>query len=234
LRTIKGQMSIGLVCLALGLMLTLQFRNVQNYGGILSVQRAQELASELKSARAQRDSLQQRIKEYEKRILEYEEAAAEVSVVAEGMRKDLERARLLAGLTDVRGPGVVVTLSEVQSGQEFNVFYIHYDKLLKVLNELNAAGAEAVSINEQRVIATTEIRLAGSHININYQRFAPPFVFKAIGDPQTLEAALKLKGGIAEELEYYGISVSIKKEQDIFIPRYSKVLEFKHAEPVTE
>ena len=42
---------------------------------------------------------------------------------------------------------------------------------------------------------------------------------------------MKLKGGIAEELEYYGISVSIKKEQDIFIPRYSKVLEFKHAEP---
>lgn len=234
MRTIKGQMSIGLVCLALGLMLTLQFRNIQNYGGILSVQRAQELASELKSARAQRDLLQQRVKEYEKRILEYEEAAAEVSVVAEGMRKDLERARLLAGLTDVRGPGVVVTLAEVQAGQEFNVFYIHYDKLLKVLNELNAAGAEAVSINEQRVIATTEIRLAGSHININYQRFAPPFVFKAIGDPQTLEAALKLKGGIAEELDYYGISVSIKKEQDIFIPRYSKVLEFKHAEPVTD
>lgn len=234
MKTIKGQLSIGLVCLALGLMLTLQFRNVQNYGGILSVQRAQELASELKSARAQRDALQQRVKEYENRIQEYEESAAEVSVVAEGMRRDLERARLLAGLTDVEGPGVVVTLTEVQPGHEFNVFYVHYDKLLKVLNELNAAGAEAISINEQRVIATTEIRLAGSHININYQRFAPPFIFKAIGDPQTLEAALKLKGGIAEELEYYGISVSIKKEQDIFVPRYSKVLEFKYAEPVTD
>lgn len=234
MKTIKGQLSIGLVCLALGLMLTLQFRNIQNYGGILSVQRAQELASELKNARAQRDSLQQRVKEYESRILEYEESAAEVSVVAEGMRKDLERARLMAGLTDVEGPGIVVTLTEAQPSSEFNVFYIHYDKLLKVLNELNAAGAEAISINEQRVIATTEIRLAGSHININYQRFAPPFVFKAIGDPQTLEAALKLKGGIAEELEYYGIAVSIKKEQNVFIPRYSKVLEFKYAEPVAE
>ncbi|MDD2573456.1 MAG: DUF881 domain-containing protein [Bacillota bacterium] len=234
MKTIKAQLSVGLVCLVLGLMLTLQFRNVQNYGGILSVQRAQELASELKDARVQRDSLQQRVKEYESRILQYEESAAEVSVIAEGMRQDLERARLLAGLTDTGGPGVVVTLAEVQPDQEFNVFYIHYDKLLKVLNELNAAGAEAVSINEQRVIATTEIRLAGSHININYQRFAPPFVFKAIGDPQTLEAALKLKGGIVEELEYYGISVSIKKEQDVFVPRYSKVLEFKYAEPVNK
>jgi len=231
-KTLKAQMSIGLVCLALGLMLTLQFRNVQNYGGILSIQRAQELASELKDIRNQRDSLQARVSEYEGRIQEYEESAARVSVVAEGMRNDLERARLLAGLTDVEGTGITVSLSEAQTDQEFNVFFIHYDKLLKVLNELNAAGAEAVSINEQRVIATTEIRLAGSHININYQRFAPPFVFKAIGDPQTLEAALKLKGGIVEELEYYGILVNIKREQELFIPRYSKVLEFKYAKPV--
>lgn len=234
MKRIKAQLSIGLVCLVLGLMLALQFRNVQNYGGILSVQRAQELASELKDARTQRDSLLQQVKEYENRILEYEESAAEVSVVAEGMKRDLERARLLAGLTDAEGPGIVVTLSEVHFDQEPNSFYIHYDKLLKVLNELNAAGAEAVSINDQRVIAITEIRLAGSHININYQRFAPPFVFKAIGDPQTLEAALKLKGGIAEELEYYGISVSVKKEQDVFVPRYSKVLEFKYAQPVNK
>lgn len=232
MKTFKAQLSIGLVCLALGLMLTLQFRNVQNYGGILSVQRAQELASELKDARAQRESLQEMVREYENRIKEYEESAARVSVVAEGMRDDLEKARLLAGLTDVEGPGIMVTLSETQQEPEFSIFYIHYDKLLKVLNELNAAGAEAVSINEQRVIATTEIRLAGSHININYQRFAPPFVFKAVGDPQTLEAALKLKGGIAEELEYYGISVAIKREQNLFIPRYGKVLEFEYAKPV--
>ncbi len=122
MRTIKGQMSIGLVCLALGLMLTLQFRNIQNYGGILSVQRAQELASELKSARAQRDSLQQRVNEYEKRILEYEEAAAEVSVVAEGMRKDLERARLLAGLTDVRGPVLWLPLPKSRQARNSTCF----------------------------------------------------------------------------------------------------------------
>ncbi len=234
MRTIKAQLSIGLVCLALGLMLALQFRNVQDYGGILSVQRAQELARELKESRMQRDTLLQQVREYENRISEYEESAAKVSVIAEGMKGDLEKSRLLAGLTDVEGPGVVVTLSEVHFEQEFNVFYIHYDKLLKVLNELNSAGAEAVSVNDQRVIAMTEIRLAGSHININYQRFAPPFVFKAIGDPQTLEAALKLKGGIVEELDYYGISVNIKKEQDIFVPRYSKVLEFKYAKPVNK
>ncbi|MBA1333690.1 MAG: Division initiation protein [Firmicutes bacterium] len=232
MKSLKGQLSIGIVCLALGLMLALQFRNVQNYGGIMSVQRAQELATELKQVKGQRDSLQQKVREYESRILQYEESAAKVSSVAEDMKKDLEKARLLAGLTDVEGPGITVTLTEAQPNQEFNVFYIHYDKLLRVVNELNSAGAEAISINEQRVIAMTEIRLAGSHININYQRFAPPFVFKAIGDPQTLEAALKLKGGIAEELEFYGISVTIKREQEVFIPRYSKVLEFKYAKPV--
>jgi len=218
MKSLKSQVAVGAVCLALGLMLTLQFRNIQNYGGILSVQRAQELASELKEVKNQKDALQQQIREQENRLREYEESAAKVSSVAEGMKKDLEKTRLLAGLTDVEGPGITVTLSETQPNQEFNVFYVHYDKLLRVLNELNAAGVEAVSINEQRVVAITEIRLAGSHININYQRFAPPFVFKAIGDPDTLESALRLKGGIVDELEYYGISTNIKKEQNIFIP----------------
>ncbi len=234
MKSFKNQLVIGIVFLVLGLMLTLQFKNIQNYGGILSVQRAQELASELKDAKNQREALQQQVREYENRLRQYEESAARVSSVAEDMKKDLEKARLLAGLTDVEGPGIVVTLSEAQPNQEFNVFYIHYDKLLRVLNELNAAGVEAVSINEQRVVATTEIRLAGSHININYQRFAPPFVFKAIGNPETLESALRLKGGIVEELEYYGILVNIKKEQNILIPRYSKVLEFKYAKPANK
>lgn len=232
MKSLKSQFTIGVVCLALGLMLALQFKNIQNYGGIISVQRAQELASELKEAKKQRDALQQQVREYEKRLRGYEESAAKVSSIAEDMKKDLEKARLLAGLTDVEGPGIIVTLSEAQPNPDFNIFFIHYDKLLKVLNELNAAGAEAISINEQRVIATTEIRLAGTHININYQRFAPPFVFKAIGDPETLESALRLKGGIVDELQYYGISVEIKREDRLFIPRYSKVLEFKYAKPV--
>lgn len=234
MKSLKSQLAIGMVCLVLALMLTLQFKNIQNYGGILSVQRAQELASELKDVKNERDALQQQIREYENRLRQYEESAAKVSSVAEDMKTDLEKARLLAGLTDVEGPGIIVTLSEAQPNQEFNVFYIHYDKLLRVLNELNAAGVEAVSINDQRVVATTEIRLAGSHININYQRFAPPFVFKAVGNPETLESALRLKGGIVDELEYYGILVNIKKEKNIFIPRYSKVLDFKYARPVTK
>ena len=107
--------------------------------------------------------------------------------------------------------------------------------LLELLNELNAAGAEAVSINGQRIISTTEIRqIGGIHININTVSFAPPFIFKAIGDPKTLEAALRLREGIAERLENSGVAVTITQEQLIRIPKYNGVIERKYAKVVKE
>jgi len=85
---------------------------------------------------------------------------------------------------------------------------VRYDDLLKLVNELNAAGAEAIAINDERIIATTEIRNAGNYIVINTNRYSAPFEIKAIGNPDTLEAALKLLGGVADDLGYICRSTS--------------------------
>jgi uncharacterized protein YlxW (UPF0749 family) len=107
--------------------------------------------------------------------------------------------------------------------------------LLEVVNELNAAGAEAISINGQRFISTTEIRETGGvHININTVSYAPPFEFKAIGDPKTLEAALRLREGIVERLEANGVVVTITQEQLVKIERYNGVIEKKYAKVIKE
>ncbi|HCJ57426.1 MAG TPA: hypothetical protein DHV55_08720 [Clostridiaceae bacterium] len=111
---------------------------------------------------------------------------------------------------------------------------IDYTDLLELVNELNAAGAEAISINGQRVISTTEIRQAGLHININTVKFAPPFTFKAIGDPKTLEAALRMRDGIVQMLADKGIAISITQEQSIVIKKYDGVIEKKFSKVVKE
>ena len=103
----------------------------------------------------------------------------------------------MAGLTEVKGPGVTIEMNdakkEVPSGQDPNLFIIHDDDVLAVVNELLASGAEAIAINGQRVVATTEIRCAGAVIMINGVRFAPPLKIQAIGDPETLHNALKIR-----------------------------------------
>lgn len=100
-----------------------------------------------------------------------------------------------------------------------------------LVNELNAAGAEAIAINDERIISTTEIRDAGDYIVINTNRHSAPFEIKALGNPDTLEASLMLLGGVADTLGE-DLEIKIRKENSIKIPKYNGVLQFEYAVPV--
>jgi uncharacterized protein YlxW (UPF0749 family) len=234
---IKAQFVVAVVCFILGLMLVMQFRSTQTNGGaITSLQRAQELTSELKNISDERDQLRIELAQLRNRIAEYEKSASNVSGLAEAMQKELDKVRTLAGLLPGNGPGVVITLNDgefsKQTGEDPNLSLIHDEDILKVVNELFAAGAEAISINGQRVIANTEIRCVGPTIIINSVRMAPPFIIQAIGDPDTLETSMKMRGGIIEYLQVFGIQVNIKKQASIDMPAYIGPIQFKYFKPV--
>jgi len=223
----SGQLAIMVVSIVLGIMLAAQFKNVQKVGGTASIQRAEELAARVQKLTQENEDLQKQIQQFQQRIKEYEQSAQDTGQLAKTVESELQQARMLAGLTDVEGPGLIITVDE-------NVpMAIQYDNLLSIVNELNAAGAEAISINEQRIIATTEIRNAGNHININTTPYSPPFTIKVIGDADNLEKALTLRGGVIDILSTYNISVRIQKKDNVVIPKYSGVLEFKYAKPVS-
>lgn len=235
MKNIKVQISIALVCIVLGLMVSIQFRTVKQGVGPVSEYRARELAAQLKKSKEENTKLQNVKKEYEAKIKEFEDAASQGSVSAKLLKQELDQARILAGIEDVEGPGITVVVDDLKFSEKVNYPLISYSMLLELLNELNAAGAEAVSVNDQRIIATTEIRqVGGIHININTVSYAPPFVFKAIGDPKTLEAALRLREGIVERFESSGIAVTITQEQLVKIPKYNGVIERKYAKAAEE
>lgn len=234
MKSLKIQLSLGLVCLVLGLMLSIQFKTIKQNVGTVSEYRARELATQLKKIKEERDTLLNIKKEYEKKISEFEDAESKESIAARVLRDELNKSRIIAGLVDVEGPGITVVVDDLKFSEMYNYNIIDYTMLLELLNELNAAGAEVVSINDQRVISTTEIRQAGLHININTIKFAPPFTFKAIGDPKTLEAALRMLGGIVDRLEASGISVSITQNQVIQINKYNGVIDKKFSRAIKE
>ena len=95
-----------------------------------------------------------------------------------------------AALTNVKGTGVSVliedSLKPIQSGENPNLYVIHDEDILRIVNELRAGGAEAIAINDQRLIGTSEIRCSGPTITVNGKVFGAPFTVKAIGDPKTL------------------------------------------------
>ena len=233
MKNIKFQIAIAIVCIVLGLMVSIQFRTVKQGVGPVSEYRARELATQLKKLKDENAKLLNAKNEYEAKIKEYEDTASQGSVSAKILKEELDKARILAGTEDVEGQGITVIVDDLKFSEKVNYPLISYSMLLELLNELNAAGAEAVSVNDQRIISTSEIRqVGGIHININTVSYAPPFVFKAIGDPKTLEAALRLREGIVERFETSGVAVTITQEQLVKIPKYNGVIEKKYAKVV--
>ena len=147
--------------------------------------------------------------------------------------------RMFAGLTDVSGRGVSVTINDSpkagQSGDgvSSDAFLVHAEDILSILNELNVAGAEAIAINGQRIVSTSAVRCAGSVVNVNDVKIAAPFVITAIGDPDILEAALVFPGGVVDSLKPWGIEILIKKLETVEIPAYQQQFVFKEAKNVS-
>lgn len=222
----QGQFSIALVCMILGIMLAVQFRSTQDLQSSIPYQRLEDLTQRLAQTEKERDAL---VKEVHKLR---EEIGAGI------LTPEMQLIKLGAGVVAVKGPGVVVTIDDskrpTKPGENPNLYLIHDDDILRVINELRAAGCEAIAINDQRLIATSEIRCAGPTLSVNNTRYSPPYSIKAIGDPQTLENALKMRGGVVETLQFWGIQVSIKKQEKVVVPAYKGVFKFEYAKPVKD
>ncbi len=237
---IKGEIiALVMVSLILGLILSIQFKTItQSVGeGIMPTQRAQELANELRKAQTEMEAQLRHIQEIESKIEQYEKGGIENDIYAENLYKDAMKYRMLAGYTDLKGQGIVLEINDppvdIQFGEGFSIVD-ELDLILQVVSVLNAAEAEAISINDQRYTAFTEIVRAGNHIEINGVSTGSPIIIKAIGNPDTLESALSIKWGIVWQLRSYDYIVHLTQNNEVEIPRYRRVKDFIYASPVEE
>ncbi len=141
-------------------------------------------------------------------------------------------------MTDVIGQGIIITIdnppSDPNSSSEYDVVN-HYHEIVMIVNELNAAGAEAISINDQRIISISEIRNAGNAINVNNIPQTVPIVIKAIGKKSALDGALTGRYGKVTELRtYYQVLVDVKTMDEIIIPRYHGIIDLRYVRSVIE
>lgn len=231
--------SLVLVSVILGLILTIQFRTVNKTvgEGVLPTQRAQELAADLKKVKKERDIQIERIAELENEIDKYEKQEIDKDSEAGEIYKETMKYRMLAGYVDLEGPGIILEINDPPSDLEYSGgigVVDQLDLILQIVSILNAADAEAISINDQRYTSFTEIERAGDHIEINGVSTNSPIVIKAIGNPSTLESALGIKRGIVWQLKSYNYMVLLTQDKEITIPKYRRVKEFKYSEPSEE
>ena len=236
----SGMVVIGLLALFIGLVISIQITTTQgsDQGGLVPVAKAQGYLEELKQVRAEKDAAVQALNELEARLDKIEKEKSDEDFFLKGIVSDLEKYKIAAGVIDVKGPGIVVTVEDPVPTEEFSdeysVIMLRYELLLSLVNKMKDAGAEAISINGQRIIATTEISLAGDNVNINTVPTAPPYIIKAIGNPDTVESTLTIRFGIIEQMKSYGLRINIEKKDEMEVPRYSGIIKYRYAKPVVE
>src|SRR5262249_31305150 len=104
--------------------------------------------------------------------------------------------------------------------------------IANVVNELKAAGAEAIAVNGQRVVGSTAIRCVGPVVHVNDVPAAPPYVVLAIGDQNALLGGLNLPGGGLDGLRHFDTDmVRIEKKQTLHIPAFAGITQMRFARP---
>lgn len=207
--------SITLICILLGVMLSWQYRSIMNNNKQETTKnvKLETVKDELLTQKKNNEDLRKRNVELQKQISEYENSQGNLNQLEKNLEAELARVRLIGGLSDVEGAGIVAKIEYL--GDEA----IPENAILRFINELKAAEAQAISIEEERIVSMSEIKKAGDYIVVNGKQMLSPFTIKAIADPQKLENSMTMLGGIVEELEYFNFKVTIEKKDNITIPK---------------
>lgn len=230
---------LGLMCFALTLGICIQIKTVKESNSTVSQNYEENnLRAEVLKYKEKYDNKIKEIENIDKELEAQISQATEKNSDLEDAQNQIQQGNKIIGTTEVKGPGVIITLSDSKLDPKTVLnpsdLLLHDIDVLSVINELKNTGAEAISINDQRVVTTTSIKCGGAIININGERVGAPFTIKAIGLPENLANLDRPQGYLDMLREKYQIGAELKKSNDITIPKYSGVINFKYAKTVDE
>jgi uncharacterized protein YlxW (UPF0749 family) len=151
------------------------------------------------------------------------------------LNEGLQEAKTLAALTEVEGPGITVTLrdstKQAPSGMDPMNYLIHDGDVLRVVNELWAAGAEAISVNKHRVASRSSFTCVGPVIHVDGVPISSPVIVKAIGDPDTLVGGISFSSGVLAELRNSDANMAeVTTFQLARLPAFAGSTKFQYAQ----
>lgn len=232
---LKISIILGIMCCFLTAGIMLQLKTVKS--SITTVGKTQAENELRDSVLRWKEKYDNAYEKLEKRETELEKLRNDVSNSknsSTGLSSKLEKYNLLLGRTDLIGKGLIITLKDGDSslfkGPISNTL-VHDGDLLAVVNALKNAGAEAISINGQRITSRTAISCIGTVVTVNGEKIGAPFVIKAIGLPLQLYSSITMQGHYVDTLINDGVSVDIKQvdKETIVIPKYDGIYKLEYA-----
>lgn len=229
----KIGLTLGIVCCILTIAICIQLKTVDDTNSTVS----QTLTSN-----NLRDQVLKWKEKYDKAVTDLETSEIQLEnirlqstqndEIAVQKEEEIKLDNILLGLTDVKGDGIILTLKDNNNVSLSNIgpldnieyYLVHAGDLVEVVNDLRNAGAEAISINGQRIINSSAIYCAGNVIKVNGEKISSPIEIKAIGSPELLYGSITRPAGYIELLEQTGVIVNVKKSTNITINKYDGII----------
>jgi len=229
----KGKVVISIVIFFITVMLIslmfIQFRTVEesNLLGIETM-REEELRQEILEWKTKYGEIDEKLQSNNEKIKEYTDIITNNKQASDLLDAELKEYNMLVGKTNVTGNGVVIKLADTQ--------YMSYtaSNLVYLVNELKYAGAEAISINNQRITNMTEIvSINEQYILVNGERIVSPYEVKAIGNQEQFDKILNFpESGFIDDYRNKGYTIELNKQSGIKIPAYNQQIELKYIKEV--
>lgn len=233
----KIAITLGIVCFILTIGIIIQINTIKNANSAVGQTYTEdELRDDVLRWKDKYDSTYKSLEKAEKELTKIRERSSEKDSGSSEKENQITLNNNLLGITNMTGQGVEVTLKDDPNAtresisvlDDISYHIVHDSDIRKIVNELKNAGAEAISINGQRVVNNTSIMCIGNVIKINNEKVSSPFVIKAIGFPESLDSALSRPGGYIELLNTSGVVATVKKSNNVEIPKYTGVISSKY------
>ncbi len=218
---------LGIMCMLLTLGIAIQIKtiNQMNNKSVTNSATENDLRDSVLKTKEKYDNTYAKVEKLEKELEELQTSASVNSDEANELQEKLKEYKKILGLTEVSGNGLEITLKDGDENQSKSVLssIVHDGDILQVVNALRNAGADAISVNDQRIVNTSAISCIGNVVKINGEKVGVPYVIKAIGNPEWLYGAIEMNGGYVSILRREGVDIEVKKVKDITIPKYDGV-----------
>lgn len=206
-------------------LMSVQFKTIDetNVAEIETMQES-ELRTEIANWKTKYTEIIDQIDNNNQKIKEYQEKIDTNQQAGELLTAELTEKNMLTGKAAVTGEGIIVTLQDSNEG------IIESDDLVDLINELRYAGAEAISVNDQRIIYNSYVVSVGTrYISVGGMRVSSPYIVKAIGNQAYLSSILNLKNsGYVDRYNSSGKKVSVSLDSNVQIPAYSGEIKLEH------
>lgn len=217
---------IVLLCGVLGFVIVVQIRSTEQLDDRLAGEREEDLARILSDLSSDSDRLAEEITRLQLTLYALENEQEGEEVARRSLQRRLDDLSILTGIAPAEGEGVLFTVEDParQVGQ---------DQLVDAVQELRDAGAEAIAINDQRLVVSSAFTTREGQVLLDEQPLVPPFGISAIGKGETMSRALAIPGGAIDTVtSLRDVTANVEVLAQLTVPARSEPASFTYAEPV--